>query len=320
MPILKKRLFAAISPVALLLAPPASAQTAVPPARSATPVPLPAPVPVAVPVAVDADPALWVVKDRDTTIYLFGTVHVLKPGLRWFDEGVKKAFDASQQVVLEYPLASDEESKAVLLSLAIDPDGPPLTEKLHANKRAAYAAALAKLGRPPAALDRVYPWFAAITLTQLMLQQAGYSLTSGAERTIDAAAKAAGKPVTGLETLQQQLGFFASLSEADQIAFLESGVDDLDKGEQQIGEMVADWAKGDPDALATVMNSDIDKLPNLYKVLLVDRNKRWAWWINERMKQPGTVFIAVGAGHLAGKDSVQRQLAAYKRKAKRVKY
>lgn len=269
---------------------------------------------------VDADPALWVIKDADTTIYLFGTIHILKPGLGWFDEGVKKAFDASQQVVLEIPLPKEADAQQVMLARVVDPDGPPLTEKLHAEKRAAYAAVLEKLGIPAAALDKFYPWFAAVTMSQIQLQKAGYDVASGAERSIDAAAQAAGKPVTGLETLQQQIGYFADLPEAEQIAFLELGVDGFDEGPKLIDEMVADWAKGDPDALAKVMNRDIDKLPVLYKTLLKDRNARWADWIDARMKQPGTVFIAVGAGHLAGKDSVQAMLLAHRLKAVRVAY
>ncbi|OYY72518.1 MAG: TraB/GumN family protein [Sphingomonas sp. 28-63-12] len=304
----KRRLFGSLAPLALLLAGPAIAQNAAP---------APAAAAVAAP-AVDADPALWVVKDDDTTIYLFGTVHVLKPGLRWFDKAVKAAFDKSDQVVLEIPLPSDAEAQQVLLPRVIDPDGPALTEKLHPEKRAAYAAVLAKLGIPPTALDKLYPWFAAVTLTQVQLQKAGYNPASGAERAIDAAAKAAGKPVTGLETLTQQIGYFADLPEADQIAFLEEGVDDFDDGIKSIDEMVSSWSKGDPETLGKVMNRDIDKLPSLYKVLLKDRNIRWADWIGARMKQPGTVFIAVGAGHLAGKDSVQVQLATHHLTATRI--
>lgn len=309
----RSRLLGALSPLALLLASPTIAQTAAAPTAPTAPA-------AAVTTPVDADPALWVVKDRDTTIYLFGTVHVLKPGLSWFDEGVKKAFDASKEVVLEIPLPSDEEAQKVLIPLVVDRDGPPLTQKLHPEKRAAYAAALGKLGLPPAAFDQLYPWFAAVTISQLILQKAGYDPKSGAERSIDTAAKAAGKPVTGLETLEQQLGYFATLPEEDQIAFLELGVDDFDRGAKTIDEMVASWSKGDPEGLATVMNRDIDKLPKLYKILLADRNVRWADWIKQRMAKPGTVFVAVGAGHLAGKDSVQAKLAKLRLKAKRVKY
>lgn len=296
------------APIALMLAGPAFAQaeTAQTPAPAAS---------------IPADPALWVVKDEDTTIYLFGTIHVLKPGLSWFDSAVKAAFDKSDQLMLEIPLPNPEEAQQVILPLAVDTSGKPLIDKLPEDKRGIYTAALTKLGLPATALDRLQPWFAAVTLAQVQVMRAGYSPDNGAERQLDAAAKAENKPVAGLETLQQQLGYFHDLPESDQIAFLVSTAKEVDKFDTELNEMVDDWAKGQPDKLSELMNRDISDQPNLYKTLLVDRNARWTDWIAERMKQPGTVFIAVGAGHLAGKDSVQAQLAArYHLTATRISY
>ena len=288
--------------------------------QAAAPAPAPA-APVAA--SVPADPALWVVKDKDTTIYLFGTVHALKPHLSWFDAAVKKAFDASGQLVLEIPLPDPAEAQKVILPLAIDPDGPPLRQKLPEKDRAAYVAALTKLGVPKAGIaqfDSFEPWFAGVTMAQIGLQKAGFSPADGAEMALDKAAKAAGKPVSGLETLQQQLGYFHDLPEADQIAFLLAGVKEIDKFDGMMNAMVDKWKAGDADGLSTLMNEDLTSQPNLYKVLLVDRNARWADWIDTRLKTPGTVFLAVGAGHLAGKDSVQVQLAKHHLKAVRVRY
>ncbi len=297
---------------ALLLAANSPPQTAAP-----APAPTPAPAPVA---SIPADPALWVVKDKDTTIYLFGTVHALKPNLSWFDSAVRKAFDASGQLVLEIPLPTPEQAQKVIGPLAMDPTGPTLTQKLPEQSRAAYAAALAKLGVPAAALERFEPWFAAVTMSQVSLQKAGYSAADGAEMALHAAAKAAGKPVTGLETLEQQLGYFHDLPQADQIAFLLESVKDIDTFDATINAMVDKWKAGDAEGLSKLMNEDLTGQKNLYKVLLVDRNARWADWIDTRLKTPGTVFIAVGAGHLAGKDSVQAQLAKHHIVATRIRY
>lgn len=292
-------------------------------APQAAPAPAPAPAPAAAGAMIPADPALWVVKDKDTTIYLFGTVHALKPRLSWFDSAVKKAFDASQQVVLEIPLPDPAEAQKVVLPLAIDPDGPPLRKKLNDADRATYVAAMTKLGLPGPAIDQFdqfEPWFAAVTMAQIALQKAGFTPGDGAEMALDKAAKAAGKPVTGLETLQQQLGYFHDLPEADQIAFLVAGAKDVDKFDSTITAMVEKWKAGDAEGLSALMNEDLTSQPNLYKVLLVDRNARWADWIDNRLKTPGTVFVAVGAGHLAGKDSVQVQLGKHHLTATRVKY
>ena len=269
---------------------------------------------------IPADPALWVVKDKDTTIYLFGTVHALKPHLGWFDSAVKKAFDASKQVVFEIPLPSPEEAQKVIVPLATDTTGIPLTKKLPEGSRAAYAAALTKFGIPADALDKYEPWFAAVTMAQIGLMKAGFNAEDGAERDLEKAAKAAGKPISGLETLPQQLGYFHDLPQSDQIAFLLESVKDIDKFAPTINAMLDRWKAGDAEGLSTLMNEDLTSQPNLYKVLLVDRNKRWADWIDARLKKPGVVFIAVGAGHLAGKDSVQVQLAKHHLTARRIKY
>ena len=291
-----------IAPLALLLASPACAQS--------TPVT----------VVRDADPALWVVKDADTTIYLFGTIHVLQPGMKWFDGGVKKAFDSSDQVVLEMVAPDATTMQAIVAAKGYAHDGTTLTQKLPENKRAAYAKALADIGLPATALDKLEPWFAAVNLELAPLRKMGFDISNGPEQIITKAAAGAGKPVIGLETAEQQLGFFDGLSMPAQVKFLTSTVEEVPNLGKQIDTMVDYWAKGDPDGLAAVLNDDLTDSPELEKILLIDRNKHWADWIDQRMKQPGVVFIAVGAGHLAGQNSVLVQLKTHHLTAERVKY
>jgi uncharacterized protein YbaP (TraB family) len=269
----------------------------------------------------DADPALWLVKDKDTTVYLFGTIHVLKPGLTWFDEAVKTAFDRSNEIKLELVMPDQAAMTKLVMATGVAPAGaPPLTEQLPADKRPAFTKAVVDMGLPANALDRFRPWLAATQLSIAPLSKMGYDSANGPEAVITAAAKQAGKPLTGLETAEQQLGFFGSLSQPAQLQFLESTVDELPKLDETMATMVKEWADGDPDALAREMNDNLKDSPEVAKVLLTDRNARWAQWIKGRMAQPGTVFIAVGAGHLAGPDSVQAQLAKLGLKAERILY
>lgn len=268
----------------------------------------------------DADPALWVIKDADTTIYLFGTVHVLKPGLGWFDEGVKAAFDKSDELVLEMIEPDAATMQGLIMKTALNPKGPTLTEKLPADKREAYAKAMTDVGVPAAALDRFDPWFAAVTLSIAGLPKLGYDPESGAERTLSVAAKAANKQVIGLETAEQQLGYFDALPEPLQVKFLVSTVDDYPRMATELDKMIASWSAGDPEALGKTMNEELADTPELSKVLLADRNTRWAEWIEQRLQKPGTVFVAVGAGHLAGAESVQAQLAKHKLTVTRIAY
>jgi uncharacterized protein YbaP (TraB family) len=280
-----------------------------------------APAAEAAPATTDADPALWVVKDEDTTIYLFGTVHVLKPGLSWFDEAVKDAFDSSDQLMLELVLPDDQaEVGKTMMPLALDQSGKTLSSRLDADQLAAYQAAMASVGLPPAQFDMFKPWFAAITLSILPLTQLGYDPEQGVEKQLTRFAKEGAKPVAGFETLGEQLGFFDTLPEAQQVAFLNSVVKDLDKLGPTLDEMVVLWGKGDPDGLAVAMNESLAATPELAQTLLYDRNARWAEQLKARMDQPGTVFVAVGAGHLAGEKSVQDYLEEHGLVVERVDY
>jgi uncharacterized protein len=268
---------------------------------------------------VDADPALWVVKDKDTTIYLFGTVHILKPNLGWFDEGVKTAFDASDTLVLELVQPPADKMQALFVDLAIDKSGKTLRSKMNDADRVKYDAALTKLGMPVTQFDPFDPWAAAVTLQLVTLAKDGFDPGSGAESVITSAASQAKKEIIGLETAEYQLGIFDTLPEEKQIRFLIDGSSDLDKGKEVMDNLVAKWASGDIDGLAKLMNDGLTD-PMLYDKLLTQRNANWATWIKERMAKPGTVFVAVGAGHLGGKTSVQKLLKKQKLKAKRVKY
>jgi uncharacterized protein YbaP (TraB family) len=265
--------------------------------------------PAPAPKAADADPALWVVKDADTTIYLFGTVHALKPGLSWFDEAVKQAFDKSDSLVLELVLPPDSELQALVLEMGRAQGGPPLSSQLSPEEAVKLHAALAGAGQPANLLDGLEPWLAAVTLANLPAQNAGYDARDGAEAVLTQAAKAEGKPVIGLETAREQFGYFDRLSMPAQRALLVETVDGLPKAGETLDQIVARWRVGDADGIAKLLNDDLAHSPELADALLVTRNRHWADWIAARMKQPGTVFLAVGAGHLAGDRSVLAELA-----------
>lgn len=268
---------------------------------------------------IDANPAIWKLSDEDTTIYLFGTIHLLKPGMTWFDSAVKEAFDSSDELVIEMIQPEPAEMMKIVNDLAIDKTGVPLRDKLTPEARAKYEAAMTSLNLPVNAFDPLKPWFASVSLSVLPLQNSGYATSSGVEESLISQAKAKDKKITGLETAREQLGFFNNLDEDVQIRFLNSSVDTLSDIDNGMNNMVAEWANANTDALAELMNAGLEE-KILYNTLLVNRNANWAGWVNERMKQPGTVFVAVGAGHLAGPSSVQARLHDKGYVVSRVKY
>lgn len=267
----------------------------------------------------DVDPALWVVKDEDTTIYLFGTVHLLKPGLSWFDEAVRQAFDKSDRLVLEMVEPSAAESQGLFMKVALDRSGKTLRSKLTESDRAIYDGAMGKIGMPVGTLDPFDPWAAAITIQLLGMTKSGFDPNSGVEKQLTAAAKAAAKPIEGVETMAYQLDIFDTMSLEDQISFLNESAKNIDQLGPSIDQLIELWAAPDPDGLARAMGESF-KNPKLYSALLTQRNANWAKWIDAQLAKPGVTFMAVGAGHLAGPTSVQNLLSAYGRTAQRVVY
>lgn len=269
----------------------------------------PAPAPAATPLP-DANPALWVIRDADTTIYLFGTFHLLD-GRPWFNDEVRTAFDASDELVIEAIIPDNPtEVQQVVLRHALSMEGPPLSERLTDAQNAALARALAPLGAPPAAFERFKPWFVAMTLATAAAQQLGIDAEQGAERLLSAAARERNIPIGALETMEFQMSLFDSLPPEQQLAMLQQALDNIDELPTMLAPMLAAWSAGDVDRLVEMINQMSADDPTVHDLLFTRRNANWTNWIVERLERPGTVFLAVGAGHLAGDDSVQTMLAA----------
>lgn len=266
-----------------------------------------------------AEPALWAIKDKDSTIYLFGTVHVLKPTTPWRSPKIDKAFRDADDVVMEIEQPEDPATtRALMLKYGVDP-AAPLSTKLKPESYAKLQAAAQGMGFPPQALEPMRPWLAALTVSLTPLLKAGYDPESGVEKLLTAQAKAAGKPIAAFETMEQQVRFFADMTPTQETQLLESTLDEIDEGPAKIDALVAAWAAGDQDELKRQMVDEMQTdYPDVYKLLLVDRNRDWANQLKTRLAGSGVSFVAVGAGHLAGPDSLQAQLAKLGIKAERV--
>jgi len=251
------------------------------------------------------DPAVWVLKDEDTTIYFFGTFHLLDGKSEWFNDEVKTAFDASQELYLEILTPDDPAAlQPLIMKYAVDMSGKTLSSRLSAKARIELAAQLAEAKLPAGALEMFEPWFAATALTSLQAKKLGLSPENGPEAVLTKAAKAAGKPVGELETFEAQIAMLDALPESEQLDFLDETLDETKQLDTEFPTMIKAWSTGDSDKLAALLNEGLGENTILYKMLLKDRNAKWADWVVARMAKPGTVMVAVGAGHLAGKDSL----------------
>lgn len=268
---------------------------------------------------IHAKPALWVLSDSDTTIYMFGTVHMLTPEVQWFEGNMKKAFDRSDTLVVEVARDDPEKLNVIAAKLALNSDAYTITQVLTPRQRDRYLAALKTYNLPAQAMDRLDPWYVSITLSVIPLMQLGYKQDLGVDKVLETAATDMGKTIIGMETAEEQLGFFEDLPRPVQIKYLNSTVKELPKVRSEFARLIQDWSAGKPDALARQMNKSLEETPELARPLLLDRNARWVEWIVKRMEQPGVVFMAVGAGHLAGKGSVIDLLGAKHLSVRRVR-
>lgn len=258
-----------------------------------------------------AHPALWQIKSGNSTVYLFGTVHVLPNDTDWHFPALNQALTQSRVLYIE--LTDDDQASMASLVLRYGLDtAHPLSTQLNESDNAALAKAaqLAALPGGVATLQPMKPWLAALTLSVAPLLKAGLDPEAGVDKQLKSQMTSAGKPVHGLETAEQQIQFLADLPSPMQVAFLRDTLRDADKGTAELLSLVDAWKQGDIAAIAKLENDELKtREPALYQTLIVQRNAQWAGKIKDMMKQPGTVFIAVGAAHLAGPDSVQAQLA-----------
>lgn len=246
-----------------------------------------------------ATPAMFVIKDADTTIYLFGTFHALDGRSDWFAHAVGDAFEQSNELVLETVIPKPVANAAPLPS-------------------------------PKPALNdwSVAPSASFLATTRMALRAGrarGMQVDNGADMVLRRAAESAGKPVGGLETIESQLNMFTHLPleqrdaapprAGDPVATSVTAMGDLSDAME---EMQAAWKRGDQSVFVRMLGELRRSSPETYRTLFAARNARWADWVSARMEAPGTVFVAVGAGHLAGSDSLLVRLAELGIKSARV--
>ncbi len=271
----------------------------------------------------DGDPAMWVARDADTTVYLFGTFHLLDGCIDWFNDEVREAFDRSNELVMEIvlpdnPAEIQQAMMPLMTRYAVDSQGRKLSDRLTPEQNRELNAALASAGAPAGSFDSFEPWFVNMTLSSIMAQRLGMTGDYGAEAVLKRAATARNMTMGGVETIEGQIQMLDSMSDTAQLAMLRETLDEMEEMQQVLPRMIAVWRTGDAEGIDRMMNEGLSGNPELRRTLLGARNERWAEWIDQRMARPGVVFMAVGAGHLSGDDSVQSFLARRNIRTERV--
>lgn len=255
-----------------------------------------------------AEPAVWTIRDADSTIVLFGSVHLLPGGLDWRPAALDAALADADDLWFE-TLTDDAASGLAARRLGVLPAGESLTARLTPEGRARLQRQGERLGLSPAAVDHLRPWLADLTLSVAALLQDGAFADAGVERTLETAAPSATRRY--FETPAEQIDFLAGAPEADQLASLEETLRQLEEDPELFTRLVRAWLAGDQAAIEQLGVAPIRTLsPVLYERLLAGRNRRWTEIILARLAGSGTTVMVVGAGHLTGPDGVPALLRA----------
>jgi hypothetical protein len=239
-------------------------------------------------------------------MYLLGSVHLMKPDGYPLAGAIERAYEGSSVTVFEVDLGGGATAQAALQMLAAGslPDGTTLDEVVSAQTYQLTVQKLHDAGLDPGSMSRMRPWMVATTLALNELQRAGYSPDDGIDRYFHRRARADGKSVTGLETVEFQIGLFAGLSPEDDEAFLRQTVAELETVIPEVDALIGHWKAGRVTAVESLLAEGYEEFPELYRKLVSDRNRSWMPRLEAMLRGGDQVFVVVGALHLIGDGGV----------------
>ncbi len=268
----------------------------------------------------DATPAVWAVRSPGTTIYLTGTVHLLPDGVDWRNGPINAAIADADELVTE--LAPDQLARAAKVAqLYSYGDGPiQPRERFDIDLRDDYIALEGQELPVVGAMAALDDWALALMLARVNADRAGLRPANGVDGALIETFADAGKPQLGLEKAEDQFGAFDAIPLPEQRIMLNRLMRDMAEGraDDRLRATIGAWSRGDMEALGEIIARDAGEAPTAHHLLLTERNRKWADWIERRLDQPGTVLVAVGAGHFAGPESLLALLAARGIKAERL--
>jgi len=255
---------------------------------------------------------LWKVSKDKNSIFLLGSIHYLRKENYPLNKTILDALEASNKLVLEIDLNSTapEAAQRITLEKAVYRDGSTLAQNISQETYQLAAKRATELGIDVRLINPMKPWFAALTLVAIKLQAIGLDSNLGVDHYLANEAKRSGKPTSGLETLEFQIGLLDQLSKKDQELMLRETVTELELLDKNLNEIIQSWLKGDGDLLAKLLLAGMMEYPDLHQKIIVDRNRRWVPELEKLLQQGGGAMVAVGAAHLVGKDGVIEMLKA----------
>ena len=251
---------------------------------------------------------VWSVRGEHNTVYLFGSIHVLRPGDVGLPRAAETAYDDAEQLVMEIDM--DDPAVADPLALASQmqryaqlPAGQSLESALGADYPAV-ATHLREAGLDPALLDGFAPWFVGMMALQLEIARRGFDPAHGIEQQVTDRAMADRKPIRGLETPADQFAVLGGLSLPEQKRFLLMTLEETEQTDARLDQLLNAWRSGDTATLAQVLSEEFEEFPELYRPLTEERNRAWVEQLAGLLDDRDDYLVVVGALHLVGRNSV----------------
>jgi uncharacterized protein len=247
---------------------------------------------------------LWQVSHEAGTLYLLGSVHLLRPEVYPLHERIYEAFDASNVVAFELDFDEMMAAAPLMIERGTFNDGRSLSDVLPVDLRDQVEERVTGLGIPMEAVESLRPWMLGLTLSGVALQGSGFDAASGIDLHFHERAKEAGREIFGLETVEEQLDVFAGLGEEAQVASLRATLEQLDDVAAQLDAATALWQTGDTEGLGAMFIEAMEEQAELMERLLYARNRNWIRPIEALLERGDTAIVIVGVGHLVGAGSV----------------
>jgi uncharacterized protein YbaP (TraB family) len=249
---------------------------------------------------------LWELHGKRNTVYLLGSIHVLRESDYPLAPAVLEAYANAKALVMEVDLAEMDTTavQSEMLESAMLPEGKSLPNILGARRYARATSLAHDVGVELSTFDQFAPWFAAEAISQMQLMQLGFQPQSGVEMYFLDRARSDGKSIAGLETVHDQIALFEALSMDAQADYLVSSLEEAHDLPKEVDDMVHAWQRGDTAWFAAEMSAEIGKDPALYQSVLAARNRKWIPRIEALLNDDKNYLVIVGTGHLVGRDSV----------------
>ena len=249
---------------------------------------------------------LWRVEGGSARVYLLGSLHMLRAEDYPLPAAMGAAFADARTVVFETDFAMLESAagRAQLMTRAVLPEGEALSQHVSPDVRARLNAYFERSGVPPGLLERLKPAMAAVTIEVLELARFGLDPAWGVDKHLYARARAEGKRMLFLESLEFQLSLILDLSRADGEALLSTTLKKVEQGEKSLAQLLAAWKSGDTRALEALVIAPMRGFPSLHARMITDRNERWLEPIEALLQGSENALVVVGAAHLVGEKGV----------------